>query len=130
MTQTEPSISLAGVRDLTIDERALRTHELRPAHVLGIISSRGLHDDPPDTGPRFAAGPSYHFDVDGFGKALHAALKDSVNGYVMRLRQHGTTIYTLQWQWAKRPADGSEGWNARRAACTSPAAASSSPRSR
>src|SRR5262249_13118829 len=35
----------------------------------------------------------------------------SVNGYVMRLRQHGATIYTLQWEWAKRPVDGGEGWN-------------------
>jgi hypothetical protein len=28
----------------------------------------------------------------------------------MRLRRHGTTIYTLQWEWAKRPVDGGEGW--------------------
>ena len=39
MTQTETFISLAGVRNLTIDERALRAHELRPAHVLGISSA-------------------------------------------------------------------------------------------
>ena len=54
-------------------------------------------------------GPSYHLDVDGFGKALHIALKDSVVGYVMRLRQNGTTIYTLEWNWAKTPTDGGEG---------------------
>ena len=72
---------------------------------------------------RSATGPRYHFDVDGFGKALHAALKDSVNGYVMRLRHDGTTIYTLQWNWAKRPGDGSE--DGRPAcACTSRASAS------
>ena len=58
----------------------------------------------------FPAAKAYNFDVDGFGKGLHAALKDSVAGYVMRLRHNGTTIYTLQWNWAKGPADVGEGW--------------------
>jgi len=111
MSQTERPISLTGVRAVAIDEQALRGHVLRPRNVLGITSSRGLHDDPPAATPVFAERTTYHFDVDGFGKALHAALKDSVNGYVMRLRKHGTTMYTLQWEWAKRPVDGAEGWN-------------------
>ena len=110
MTQIQTPVALTGVRNVTIDERALRTHELRPAHVVGVSSSRGLHDDPPSEKPGFFGKAPYHFDVDGFGKALHAALKSSVNGYVMRLRRHGTTIYTLQWEWAKRPVDGGEGW--------------------
>jgi CubicO group peptidase (beta-lactamase class C family) len=29
----------------------------------------------------------------------------------MELRQHGKVIYTLQWNWAKTPVDGGEGWN-------------------
>src|SRR5262249_20805173 len=105
MTQQNP-IALAGVHELTIDEQALRSHVLRPANGVGVPSSRGLHDAPPEARAPLPAGPIYHFDVGGFGQALHAALKSSVNGYVMRLRQHGATIYTLQWEWAKRPVDG------------------------
>ena len=29
----------------------------------------------------------------------------------MRLRRDGATFFTLLWEWAKRPVDGSEGWN-------------------
>jgi CubicO group peptidase (beta-lactamase class C family) len=28
----------------------------------------------------------------------------------MQLRENGVAIYTLQWNWAKTPADGGEGW--------------------
>src|SRR6478672_7056066 len=111
MTQTQPPIVLTGVSDLTIDEAALRKHVLLPQHVTGIISSQGLNDEPPLATPAFQAAKAYNFDVDGFGKGLHAALKDSVVGYVMRLRHNGNTIYTLQWNWAKRPDDVGEGWN-------------------
>ncbi len=110
MTQTTPAITLAGIRDVAVDEAQLRTHVLLPPHLVGVASSRGPEEGTPIPVHTFAAAPAFHFDVDGFGKALHAALKDSVNGYVMRLRHDGTTIYTLQWNWAKRPGEGSEGW--------------------
>ena len=113
MTQIQTPVALTGVRNVTIDERALRTHELRPAHVVGVSSSRGLHDDPPSEKPGFFGTAPYHFDVDGFGKALHAALKSSVNGYVMRLRRHGTTIYTLQWELGKTSRRRRRGLDAR-----------------
>ncbi len=101
---------LKDIHNLPINEAALQTHVMRPPHVVGVISSRGLHDGTPYPEIKFPIALVYHFDVDGFGKALHAALKDSVVGYVMRLRQNGSTIYTLQWNWAKTPADGGEGW--------------------
>jgi CubicO group peptidase (beta-lactamase class C family) len=110
MTQTQPAITLAGVRNLAIDDAQLRKHVLAPQHLAGVSSSRGLEEGTPAVPHTFGADTAYHFDVDGFGKALHAALKDSVNGYVMRLRHDGNTIYTLQWNWARRPGDGSEGW--------------------
>jgi CubicO group peptidase (beta-lactamase class C family) len=99
------------VSDLAIDEAALRKHVILPQNVTGIDSSRGLHEGTPLAAHAFPAAKAYHFDVDGFGKGLHAALKDSVVGYVMRLQHHGSTIYTLQWNWAHRPADAGEGWN-------------------
>ncbi len=108
--QTVTAMDLSGIRNLTINEAALRAHVTRPPNVVGVISSTGLHEGTPHLEFKFPQAPSYHFDVDGFGKALHAALKDAVAGYVMRLRQNGTTIYTLQWNWAKTPTDGAEGW--------------------
>lgn len=58
------------------------------------------------------AGPT--LNVNAFGQDLHNALKASVAGYMMRLRKNGTTIYTLQWNWAQTPADGGFGWNPNR----------------
>lgn len=108
---THFSATLADIRSLTIREEDVRAHVIRPANVENIVSSRGLEEGITDFKFKFPPRPRYYFDVDDFGKSLHAALKDSVAGYVMRLRQHGNTIYTLEWNWAKGPVDGSEGWN-------------------
>jgi CubicO group peptidase (beta-lactamase class C family) len=110
MDQNATAMALAGIHNLMIKEAPLRAHVMRPPHVVGVISSTGLHEGTPCPEFKFLKAPSYLFDVDGFGKALHVALKDSVAGYVMRLRQNGSTIYTLEWNWAKTPADGGEGW--------------------
>src|SRR5437588_673185 len=96
---------LASIKNVAVDEAALKAHVMRPQHVLNVVSSRGLHEGIAEPKIKFPPGPTFHFDGDGFCKALHAALKDSVAGYVMRLRQHGNTIYTLEWNWAKEPAD-------------------------
>jgi len=103
------------VQNVTIDEAALREHVIRPPHVEGVVSSMGpqegttaLREFEEFEFPQ--ARGIYYLDVDGFGQALHAALKDSVVGYVMRLRQDGQTIYTLVWNWAKTPVDGGQGW--------------------
>jgi CubicO group peptidase (beta-lactamase class C family) len=110
MTHHLTALALPGVHNVTIEEEALRAHVLRPPHVRGVVSSRGPQEGTPQPRVSIPKGPTHHFDVDAFGKALHAALKDSVVGYVMRLRQNGTTIYTLEWNWAKTPTDGGEGW--------------------
>ncbi|HEU0317903.1 MAG TPA: serine hydrolase domain-containing protein [Solirubrobacteraceae bacterium] len=101
---------LAGVENLTITEEAAAAHVIRPANVVGVVSSRGLHEGSILKSPPFPLGPAFEFDVAGFGTALHAALKSEVAGYVMRLRQNSQTIYTLDWNWAKTPPDGGEGW--------------------
>ena len=103
-----------NVKDLPTDEDRLRNHVMRPQHIIGVVSDRGLEEGKIQFVPsRPVVGPllAHHLDVDAFTKALHAALKDQVAGYAMRLRQHGHTIETLEWQWAETPPDGSEGWN-------------------
>jgi CubicO group peptidase (beta-lactamase class C family) len=104
------AVPLKDIRNLAIDEKKLRTHVLRPAHIEGIVSSKGLLEGklefkfPPDL---LVA----HLNVKAFCDQLHATLKDQVNGYVARLNKNGSPICTLQWNWAKRPSDGSLGWN-------------------
>ena len=110
MAQTTTASLFANINSATIDEAAALAHVLRPEHVVNVISSKGLQEGTPHPTALFRAGVGATFDVGGFGQALHAALKICVAGYVMRLRQNGTTIYTLQWNWAKTPIDGSQGW--------------------
>ena len=82
---------------------------MKPPHTEGVVSSAGPEEY--ELQPHGAFQPAtVHLDVVGFGNALHSALKDSTVGYVMRLRENGATIYTLEWNWAKRPTDGGEGW--------------------
>src|SRR4051812_10656519 len=104
--------ALGEIRGVKLDERAVRAHAIRPSHVQDVISSRGLEEGRAHIASPFPATTvfPYHFDVDGFGRAVHARLKDSVAGYVLQLRHHGSVIYTLQWNWAKRPWDGVEPW--------------------
>lgn len=103
--------TLAEIRGLSIHEDAVRAHVIRPPQVENIVSSRGLEQGITRFKLDLPHSTLYRVDVNGFGQALHAKLKDSVAGYVMRLRQRGNTMYTLQWNWAKTPGDGSEGWN-------------------
>ena len=60
---------------------------------------------------QFAAPDSPYLDVYAFGQAFHAAIKDNVAGYALRIGKNGQTIYTLQWNWAQTPTDSSLGWN-------------------
>jgi CubicO group peptidase (beta-lactamase class C family) len=108
--QTQAATVSTKVPAQKVDEAAALAHVIRPSNVVGVVSSKGLEDGIPIPELKFPAASTYQFDVDNFGKTLHATLKDCVCGYVMRLRQNGTTIYTLEWNWAKTPADGSEGW--------------------
>jgi CubicO group peptidase (beta-lactamase class C family) len=110
MAQATASVELAGVHDVAINEAAIAAHVIAPANVVGVKSSRGLQDGVIPANHVGEILPLDHFDVAGFGTALHAALKNDVAGYTMRLRQNGTTIYTLEWNWAKTPTDGGEGW--------------------
>jgi CubicO group peptidase (beta-lactamase class C family) len=98
------------VREITVTETALRTYIALPRHLPSIRSSKGLEEGQALPEIKLLPGVKYRFDLEGFGNALSAALKNEVAGYVIRLRHHGHTIYTLDWNWAKTPTDGSEGW--------------------
>lgn len=105
------------VKDLTIDENQVKSHEMRPQHIIGVLSDRGRHEGQLEFRPgKSIAGPreQHHLDVDAFAEALHDALKDQVAGYAMQLRKNGETISTQKWQWARTPADGSAGWTPER----------------
>ena len=78
MDQQGTALAFAGIRDVRIDEPTVRAHVMRPPHVVNMVSSRGLEEGTPHLEFKIAPAPTHHFDVDGFGKALHAALKDSV----------------------------------------------------
>jgi CubicO group peptidase (beta-lactamase class C family) len=65
----------------------------------------------PGAATDLAAPPSPYLDVSAFGEAFHAAVKDNVAGYSLRVGKNGKTIYTLQWNWAQTPTDSSLGWN-------------------
>lgn len=65
----------------------------------------------PSGSGQLAAPPKPSLDVAGFGQDLHQALSGSVQGYTMRMRRNGQNIYTLQWNWARRPGEGQRGWN-------------------
>ena len=110
MSHQAVAMQLEGVHDVLVEEAALRAHVLKPPSLARVVSSRGLEEG---LGPAHYKFPKkvHAFDGSGFCDALHKALKDSVAGYVMRMRQNGKTIYTLEWNWAKEPSDGGEGWN-------------------
>ncbi|MEO6712718.1 MAG: serine hydrolase domain-containing protein [Mycobacteriales bacterium] len=101
----------SGLRRVHLDEEILSRHELRPAHLEGIITSRGLEEGSPYLDLGRLHGIPQRLDAAGFAAALHAALKDSTAGYVMQLRRHGAPIHTRQWNWAQRPTEGNQAWN-------------------
>ncbi len=83
---------------------------------IGSITARTARVNPGIAGAatELAAPPTPYLDVAAFGQAFHAAIKDDVAGYALRIGKNGQTIYTLQWNWAQTPNDSSLGWNPQR----------------
>jgi Beta-lactamase len=47
-----------------------------------------------------------HLDVNGFGQDLHQTLSSKrISGYTMKVRARGQDVYTLFWNWARKPVD-------------------------
>jgi CubicO group peptidase (beta-lactamase class C family) len=101
--------------NVPLTEEQLRAHEILPANVKAAHSARGTVEQLPKL-PALTPQPRhvYTFDGKAFCDSLHADLASKVAGYAMRMQQHGRTIYTLEWNWAKEPQDGGVGWNPER----------------
>lgn len=95
--------------NVPLTEQQLQAHVMRPANVTAARSARGTATALPKL-PTPMPRHIYAFDGKGFCDSLHQDLSSQVAGYAMRMRQHGQTIYTLEWNWAKEPQDGGVGW--------------------
>jgi CubicO group peptidase (beta-lactamase class C family) len=100
------------VKGVAIDEKKIQEHVIRPQNLAGVFSDRGPHESKVQFAPTgsIVGVLPHHLDVGAFGAALHEALRNNVAGYSVQLRQHGQAIFAREWQWAKRPQDGSESW--------------------
>lgn len=96
-------------------ERA-KSYNFRPPHIAGaatrqeqaqlsgpsLIVRRPIAVKPQPAKPKL--------NVTKMGEDMHAALKDNVRGYAFQVRKGGQPIYTLIWDWARTPNQGSKGW--------------------
>jgi hypothetical protein len=102
--------ALGRIQGVNVDEAAIRAHVMRPQQVGGVISDRGREDAPMIEHVRPRPHLIYELDIRGFTKALQSALTNLTAGYSLRLRQNGSTLAAVDWNWAKEPQDGSENW--------------------
>ena len=49
-------------------------------------------------------------DLGAMGLKIWTALKDSVVGYILQIRQNGTLVHVGVWNWAQTPSDAAKGW--------------------
>lgn len=103
--------SLGEIRGVEVSAEAVRAHVMRPAHLDGVFSDRGPEGLLESEGLAVREGVSYGFDGGAFARALQAELKDSVAGYVMSIAWNGPPAVLVEWNWAKEPQDGGEGWS-------------------
>jgi CubicO group peptidase (beta-lactamase class C family) len=104
------STTAQALASVGLTQEAVNGHVISP-DLAGATSFHG-----PDDIASFLKKPTpipqhtYKFDAAGFCTELQNDLKSSVAGYIMRMRQNGSQIYELTWNWAEEPQDGSEGW--------------------
>jgi CubicO group peptidase (beta-lactamase class C family) len=108
--EAKVAAALGRIQGVNVDEAAIRAHVMRPQQVLGVLSDRGREDAPIVEHLRPRPDLIYELDIRGFTKALESALTNLTAGYSLRLRHNGSTIASVDWNWAKEPQDGSESW--------------------
>jgi CubicO group peptidase (beta-lactamase class C family) len=118
--QEYPDFPLEGPARADTDEGALAPLRELSEGDLRSFGARSARPAPrradPDPAPRRVAPDSYraperpHFDVELFGATLEALFPGNVNGYILRVRQHGQTIYSQAYNWAQRPEDAGLDW--------------------
>jgi CubicO group peptidase (beta-lactamase class C family) len=116
--QVQPGVAQLQLRaaDLPrgLTPQRVQAHVLEPAHVRGIQMeevdpSRERLYKVTVLPKVFKTTPQV--DLEAFGKAMHAILKDNVTGYILQVRKNGNLNLNLIWNWAQTPADASKGWN-------------------
>jgi CubicO group peptidase (beta-lactamase class C family) len=104
-----PGITAEHVRSHVIAPehvRDIRIEEVDPAKELRLdIKTPVAAPGPPPPGG------FPHCDIGAFGTTIHTALKSSVVGYEFEVRQNGTKVYELVWNWSRTPIDGNQGWS-------------------
>ncbi len=104
--------ALKVIHGVELDEAMIRAHVMRPENVVGVSSDRGRDEErvPATIGGPPVVSHDYALDVGGFVNVIETVLNGSVAGYAMRLNENGAPIATLEYNWAKEPQDGGEGW--------------------
>jgi CubicO group peptidase (beta-lactamase class C family) len=98
------------VKGVAIDAQMVRSHAIQPASLTSAVSDHGSEGSRVLFEPTWPIAEPTFLNVPAFGAALGAALEGNVAGYLAQLRQNGQPILTQEWQFAKRPQDGSESW--------------------
>ena len=90
-----------------------RAHVFAPAHVKKIR----MEEVDPDCEKNYrmpprrkAARRGAGVDLGAMGLKIWTALKDSVVGYILHIRQNGTLVHVGVWNWAQTPSDAAKGW--------------------
>lgn len=95
-----------------VNENSLKSHDMKPSNINNVKTEDNKNEkfmNLSDLGIS-GVGAGTTFNANTFGQKIHAALKDSVTGYVLQLNQNGNGIYFLKWNWGQTPADASQGW--------------------
>lgn len=119
--QSRPTLAPAAgagpqvVVPAAVAERA-KTYDFKPANIASAamreevaqangpsLIARKINTKPAQAKPKL--------NVTKMGQDMHAALKDNVRGYAFQVRKGGQPIYTLIWDWARAPGQGSSGWS-------------------
>jgi hypothetical protein len=102
--------ALRRIKGVKVDEAAIRAHVMRPQQIVGVVSDRGREDAPIIEHLRPRPELFYELNIPGFLDSLQTALTNLTAGYSLRLHVNGSTVATVDWNWAKEPQDGGESW--------------------
>jgi Beta-lactamase len=117
--------ALAQLRGIEIDEQAVLSHVIRPAHRITAISDQGaveaLAPHPPVPHPPVPpVAHTYALDMDGFISGIEQELFNAAGGgepgdvgyvgYEIRLNEGGSLARSAVYGYAHWPADGAEDW--------------------
>ncbi|RYX82420.1 class A beta-lactamase-related serine hydrolase [bacterium] len=114
-------ILTAPIRQLPDDFRAaqlppalsadkVRAHVIKPLNVENVKSFEFVGPRQTTLKPTRVFKLKPRLDVGAFGTAVHSLMKDQATGYTFQVRRGNQTLYNLQWDYARTPADGAKGW--------------------